>query len=58
MINLNPELILMHNDEITTEKLAKQHDAKEALKLAYSLRAANVGMTLGGYCKRFNIKLN
>lgn len=58
MINLNPELILMRNDEVTTEKLAKQHDANEALKLAYSLKAVNVGMTLEGYCKRFNIKLN
>lgn len=58
MINLNPELILMRNDEVTMEKLAKQHDAKEALKLAYSLKAANVGMTIEGYCKRFGIKLN
>lgn len=57
MINLNPELILMRNDEVTTKKLAKQHDAKEALKLAYSLKAANVGMTLEGYCKRFGVKL-
>lgn len=48
MINLNPELILMSNDEVTIEKLAKEHDAKEALKLAYSLKAANVGMTLEG----------
>lgn len=58
MINLNPELILMRNDEVTTEKLAKQHDAKEALKLAYNLKASNVRMTLEGYCKRFGIKLN
>lgn len=58
MINLNPELILMRNDEVTIEKLAKQYEAKEALKLAYSLKAANVGMTLEGYCSRFGIKLN
>lgn len=58
MINLNPELIVMRNDEVTVEKLAKHHDAKEALKLAYSLKAANVGMTAEGYCKRFGINLN
>lgn len=58
MNNINPELILMRNDEITVDKLAKQHDAKEALKLSYSLKAANVGMTLEGYCLRFGIKLN
>ena len=57
MINLNPELILMRNDEVTVDKLVKEHDAKEALKLAYSLKAANVGMTFEGYCKRFGIKL-
>lgn len=58
MINLNPELILMRNDEVTIEKLAKQHEAKEALKLAYTLKASNVGMTLEGYCSRFGINLN
>lgn len=58
MINLNPELILMRKDEVTVEKLAKQHDANEALKLSYSVKTANVGMTLEGYCSRFNIKIN
>lgn len=58
MINLNPELIAMRNDEVTIEKLAREHDAKEALKLAYSVKAANVGMTFEGYCARFNIKIN
>lgn len=58
MINLNPELIAMRDDEVTIEKLAKHYDAKEALKLAYSVKAGNVGMTLEGYCARFNIKLN
>lgn len=57
MSNLNPELILMRNDEVTIEKLAKQYDAEQALKLAYSLKAANVGMTLEGYCKIFGVKL-
>lgn len=57
MIGLNPELIAIRKDQVTVEKLAKQHDAKEALKLAYSLKAANVGMSLEGYCKRFGIKL-
>lgn len=58
MINRNPEMIPMRNDEVTIEKLAREHDAKEALKLAYSLKAAKVGMTLEGYCARFNIKIN
>lgn len=57
MINSNPELILMRNDKVTIEKLAKEHDVKEALKLAYSLKATNVGMALEGYCSRFGITL-
>lgn len=58
MINLNPELILMRNDEITVQKLAKEYSVKQALKIHYAHKARAVGMSLEGYCKRFNIKLN
>lgn len=58
MINLNPELILMRNDEVTIEKLAREYSVKQALKTHYAHKARAVGMTLEGYCARFNIKIN
>lgn len=57
MINLNPELILMRNDEVTIEKLAREYSVKQALKIHYAHKARAVGMSLEGYCKRFNINL-
>lgn len=38
MINLNPELIAMHNDEVTIEKLAREYDAQEQLVEYYKGR--------------------
>ena len=57
MIYLNPELILMHNDEVTIEKLAKQYDAQEQLIEYYKGKAERVGLSLESYIKRFGIRL-
>lgn len=57
MIYLNPELILMRNDEVTIEKLAKQHDAQEQLIEYYKGKAERVGLSLESYIKRFGIRL-
>ena len=57
MINLNPELILMRNDEVTIEKLVKEYEAKEQLIECYKGKAERVGLSFENYIKRFNIKL-
>lgn len=57
MTNLNPELILMRNDEVTIEKLAKEYDAQEQLIEYYKGKAERVGLSFESYIKRFNIKL-
>lgn len=57
MINLNPELILMRNDEVTIEKLAKEHDAQQQLIKYYRGKAERVGLSFQGYIKRFGITL-
>lgn len=57
MINLNPELILMRNDEVTIEKLAKEYDAQEQLVEYYKAKAGRVGLSFESYIKRFGIKL-
>lgn len=38
------------------QDLAREYDAKQALKLHYTAMAKAVGMTLPGYCQRFGIK--
>ena len=58
MINLNPELILMRNDEVTVQKLAAEYDAWTELHEYYKAKADRVGLTLEAYCKRFSVKLH
>ncbi len=57
MINLNPELILMRNDEVTVETLAKEYDAREQLIEYYKGKAERVGLSFESYIKRFGITL-
>jgi len=57
MINLNPELIVMRNDEVTIEKLAREYDAQEQLIEYYKGKAERVGLSFESYIKRFGIKL-
>jgi hypothetical protein len=58
MINLNPELILMRNDEVTVQSLAREYSAKQALRVHYEEKANLVGMSLKAYCARFNVKIS
>jgi hypothetical protein len=58
MINLNPELILMHNDEVTVQNLAREYDSWTELHEYYKAKADRVGLTLEAYCKRFGVKLH
>lgn len=57
MIYLNPELILMCNDEVNTENLAREYDSWTEMHEYYKAKAERVGLTLEVYCKRFGVKL-
>lgn len=57
MMNINPELIVMLNDEVTIEKLAREYDAHEQLIGYYKRKAERVGLSFESYIKRFGIKL-
>lgn len=57
MINLNPELIAMRNDEATIDKIAREYDAQQQLVEYYKAKAKRVGLSFDSYTKRFNIKL-
>lgn len=58
MINLNPELIIIRDEKpVTMEQLAREYEAKHIINYHYSDKARRLGMTLEGYCKRFNVKL-
>ena len=58
MINLNPELILMRNDEVSVQKLAAEYDAWTQMHEYYKAKADLVGLTLEAYCSRFGVKLH
>lgn len=51
----NPETLLMRKQQPTIDGLAREYNAKAALVAMYQAKADRVGMTLSGYCKRFNV---
>lgn len=53
----NPEMLLMRRQQPTIDGLAREYNAKAALVAMYQAKADRVGMTLSGYCKRFNVNL-
>lgn len=53
----NPETLLMCRQQPTIDGLAREYNAKAALVAMYQAKADRVGMTLSGYCKRFNVNL-
>lgn len=53
----NPETMLMRKQQPTIDGLAREYSAKAALVAMYQAKADRVGMTLSGYCKRFNVNL-
>lgn len=52
----NPETLLMHRQQQTVDGLAREYNAKEALRQHYEKQAKRLGMTLRGYCFRFNVR--
>lgn len=55
-LSLNPETVMLRKQRQKVQDLAREYDAKQALKLHYTAMAKAVGMTLPGYCQRFGIK--
>ena len=52
----NPETLLMREQQPTIEGLAREYSAKAVLRQHYEEQAQRLGMTLRGYCVRFNVR--
>ena len=52
----NPETLLMRGQQPTIYGLAREYSAKAALRQHYEKQAQRLGMTLRGYCYRFNVR--
>lgn len=52
----NPETLLMRRQQPTIDGLARECNAKAALRQHYEAQAKRLGMSLRGYCYRFNVK--
>lgn len=52
----NPETLLMREQQPTIEGLAREYSAKAVLRQYYEEQAQRLGMTLRGYCVRFNVR--
>lgn len=52
----NPETLLMRKQQPTIEGLAREYGAKAALRQRYEKQVKRLGMTLRGYCQRFNVR--
>lgn len=52
----NPETLLMRKQQPTIDGLAREYRAKAALRQYYEKQAERLGMTLRGYCFRFNVR--
>lgn len=52
----NPETLLMRKQQQTIDGLAREYDANVALRQHYDRQAQRLGMTLRGYCLRFNVR--
>lgn len=56
MYGKNPETLLMRKQRPAIDGLARGYSAKAALRQHYEKQAQRLGMTLRGYCFRFNVR--
>lgn len=56
MYGKSPETLLMRKQQQTIDGLAREYNAKAALRQHYEQQAQRLGMTLRGYCSRFNVR--
>ena len=52
----NPETLLMRKQKPTIDGIAREYNAKAASRQHYEKQAQRLGMTLRGYCFRFNVR--
>lgn len=56
MYGKSPETLLMCKQQQTIDGLEREYSAKAALRQHYERQAKRLGMTLSGYCHRFNVR--
>ena len=56
MYGKSPETLLMSKQQQTIDGLAREYSAKAELRQHYEKQAKRLGMTLRGYCSRFNVR--
>ena len=56
MYGKSPDQLLMRKQQQTIDGLAREYSAKAALRQHYEKQAKRLGMTLRGYCLRFNVR--
>lgn len=56
MYRKNPETLLMRKQQPTIDGLARGYSARAAMRQHYEKQAKRLGMTLRGYCFRFNVR--
>ena len=56
MYGKSPEMLLMRKQRQTIDGLSREYSAKAALRQHYEKQAKRLGMTLRGYCLRFNVR--
>lgn len=54
---INPETVWVRKQRQAVPDLAREYDAKQALKQHYQARAARLGMSYAGYCQRFGVRV-
>lgn len=55
MYGKNPETLIMRKQQQTIDGLTREYNAKATLRQHYEKQAQRLGMTLRGYCLRFNV---
>lgn len=56
MYGKSPEQLIMRKQQQTIDGLAREYSAKAALRQHYEAQAKRLGMSLRGYCLRFNVR--
>lgn len=54
---INPETVWVRKQRQALPDLAREYDAKRALKQYYQAQAERLGMSYAGYCQRFGVRV-
>lgn len=54
---INPETVWVRKQRQALPDLAREYDAKQALKQHYQAQAMRLGMSYAGYCQRFGVRV-